>query len=53
MTPRNILDITRRVDFREWPSANNATEKECWFAVKRGKIKKGKFVLHVINHFCI
>lgn len=37
MTPRNILDITGRTDFREWLAANSATERECWIAVKRGK----------------
>lgn len=37
MTPRNILDITERTDFREWLAANSATERECWIAVKRGK----------------
>ena len=37
MTPRNILDITGRNEFREWLMANSATERECWIAVKRGK----------------
>lgn len=37
MTPVNILDITRREDFRKWLTAYSATEKECWIAVKRGK----------------
>ena len=37
MTPRNILDITGRIDFRKWLINNSATEKECWIAVKRGK----------------
>lgn len=37
MTPCNILDITRRADFRECLVANSSTEKECWVAVKRGK----------------
>lgn len=38
MTPRNILDITLRSEFRKWLINNSATEKECWIAVKRGKI---------------
>lgn len=37
MTPVNILDITRREDFRKWLTAYSATEKECWIAVRRGK----------------
>lgn len=37
MTPRNILDIKNRIDFREWLMNNSANEKECWIAVKRGK----------------
>lgn len=37
MTPRNILAITNRSDFREWLIQNSTTEKECWIAVKRGK----------------
>lgn len=37
MTPRNILDIKKRSDFREWLMKNSAAEKECWIAVKRGK----------------
>lgn len=32
MTPVNILDITRRDDFRKWLTAYYATEKECWKA---------------------
>lgn len=37
MIPRNILDIKKRSDFREWLMKNSAVEKECWIAVKRGK----------------
>lgn len=37
MTPRNILCITNRTEFREWLINNSTTEKECWIAVKRGK----------------
>ena len=37
MTPRNILDICRREDFRQWLINNSAVEKECWIAVKGGK----------------
>ena len=37
MKPQNILDISKRADFREWLKANSSTEKECWIAVKRGK----------------
>ena len=37
MTPKNILNITNRADFRQWLAANSATERECWIAVKRGK----------------
>lgn len=37
MTPKNILDITKRSDFREWLTRNSMVEKECWIAVKRGK----------------
>lgn len=36
MTPRNILDITNRNEFRNWLMNNSANEKECWIAVKRG-----------------
>lgn len=32
MTPVNILDKTRRDDFRKWLTAYCATEKECWKA---------------------
>lgn len=38
MTPKNILDIRRRDDFRRWLMDNSSSEKECWIAVKRGKI---------------
>lgn len=34
MTPRNILDITNRNDFRKWLVNNSAIEKECWIAVE-------------------
>ena len=37
MTPKNILDIRNRRDFRNWLMRNCTTEKECWIAVKRGK----------------
>ncbi|MDE6278965.1 MAG: YdeI/OmpD-associated family protein [Paramuribaculum sp.] len=37
MTPKNILDIRNRKEFREWLSKNSTIEKECWIAVKRGK----------------
>lgn len=37
MTPKNILDIRNRRDFRDWLMRNSTTEKECWIAVKRGK----------------
>lgn len=37
MTPKNILDITRRERFRQWLMENSSCEKECWIAVKRGK----------------
>lgn len=37
MTPKNILNITNRADFRKWLAANSATEKECWVEAKRGK----------------
>ncbi|MDE5660725.1 MAG: YdeI/OmpD-associated family protein [Muribaculaceae bacterium] len=37
MTPKNILDIRTRNDFRQWLARNSAVETECWIAVKRGK----------------
>ena len=37
MTPKNILDIRNRSDFRQWLMNNSTSEKECWIAVKRGK----------------
>lgn len=37
MTPKNILDIRNRADFRKWLIENHDTQKECWIAVKRGK----------------
>ena len=37
MTPKNILNITNRADFREWLAMNSATEKECWIEARRGK----------------
>lgn len=37
MTPKNILDIKDRNDFRVWLMKNSTVEKECWIAVKRGK----------------
>ena len=37
MGENNILPLTNRADFRAWLTANAATEKECWVAVKRGK----------------
>ncbi|MDE6264925.1 MAG: YdeI/OmpD-associated family protein [Paramuribaculum sp.] len=38
MTPKNILDIHTRDDFRKWLLNNSTSEKECWIEVKRGKI---------------
>ncbi len=38
MIPINILCITNRNEFRNWLMNNSGTEKECWIAVKRGKI---------------
>lgn len=38
MTPKNILPIVIRTDFRQWLIKNHAIETECWIAVKRGKI---------------
>ncbi len=38
MNPKNILDIHNRTDFRRWLKENHISEKECWIAVKRGKI---------------
>lgn len=37
MTPKNILDIRNRDDFRQWLMNHSTTETECWIAVKRGK----------------
>ena len=37
MTPKNILSVTTRHDFRIWLSENHKSEKECWVAVKRGR----------------
>lgn len=37
MSPKNILDIRNRGDFRDWLIRNSTAEKECWIAVKRGK----------------
>lgn len=37
MTPKNILDVRNRNEFREWLVNNSMVEKECWIAVKRGK----------------
>lgn len=37
MTPKNILDIATRAEFRQWLIENHAVESECWIAVKRGK----------------
>ncbi len=37
MTPKNVLDIHNRNDFRDWLIKNSATEKECWIAVKEEK----------------
>ncbi len=34
---KNILDIRSRDEFRQWLMEHNASEKECWIAVKRGK----------------
>ena len=34
---KNILDIRKRGEFRDWLTDNCTTEKECWIAVKRGK----------------
>ena len=37
MTPKNILKISSRAEFRKWLTDNHTAEKECWIAVKRGK----------------
>lgn len=37
MTPKNVLNITNRADFREWLAMNSATEKECWIEARRCK----------------
>ena len=38
MTPKNILDIRSRNDFRRWLMENSTVENECWIVAKRGKI---------------
>lgn len=35
---KNILEISTRAQFRDWLSQHHLSEKECWIAVKRGKI---------------
>ncbi len=35
---KNILDISCRTEFRQWLTEHSSTEKECWLAVKRGKM---------------
>ena len=35
--PQNILSIQNRDEFRQWLITHNATEKECWVKVKRGR----------------
>lgn len=37
MEAKNILNITTRVEFRQWLIENHRKEKECWMAVKKGK----------------
>ena len=37
MTPKNILKISSRAEFRKWLTDNHTAEKECWIAVKRGE----------------
>ena len=38
MEPRNILHITEREEFRAWLAEHHATEAECWFVAKKGKV---------------
>ncbi|MDE6397196.1 MAG: YdeI/OmpD-associated family protein [Muribaculaceae bacterium] len=35
----NVLNIRCRSEFRDWLKNNSETEKECWIAVKRGRIQ--------------
>lgn len=37
MAYSNILQVTNRLEFREWLSKYSSIETECWVAVKRGK----------------
>ncbi len=37
MNTENILQINRRLEFREWLAKHSTTETECWVAVKRGR----------------
>ena len=38
----NILGTTNRSQFRQWLSANHASQPECWVVVKRGRPVDGK-----------
>ena len=38
MEPRNVLHITEREEFRAWLVEHHATEAECWFVAKKGKV---------------
>lgn len=37
MTPKNVLNITTRAEFRQWLTQNHTTATECWFVAKKGK----------------
>lgn len=37
MEYQNILNITKRCEFRQWLETNSGTARECWVAVRRGR----------------
>ena len=38
-SPKNILNVSNREQFRLWLSENASTQQECWVELKRGKPK--------------
>ena len=47
-TPRNILDVRMRQDFRDWLAAHHDTLDECWVEAKRGR-PEGDGALYYID----
>ncbi|WP_086350076.1 YdeI/OmpD-associated family protein [Candidatus Enterococcus clewellii] len=47
MEPKNVLNITTRMSFRQWLIEHHDTETECWIITKKGKNPPENFVWYL------